>query len=88
MLVQARACAYTHSLEVQIGSLSPMFFFAPTLSVSPFLSIQLFHKLPSDNEDVKSLFKRLLIKKTEMFTEIKLHRKKKINIWLLNVACI
>lgn len=72
MRVHVHACARTFPLEVQIESLSSMLFFSPTLSVSPSLSIQLFHKLPSDNENVKSLFKRLLIKKTEMFTEIKL----------------
>lgn len=87
MRVHAHARALTFPLQVHIESLSLMPFFNPTLSVSPSLSIQLFHKLPSDNEDVKSLFKRLLIKKTEMFTEIKLQGKK-INIWLLNLACI
>jgi len=75
---RARACARTFPLEVQIESFSLMLFFNPTLSVFPSLSVQLFHKLPSDNENVKSLFKRLLIKKTEMFTEIKLQRKKSI----------
>lgn len=40
----------------------------------------------SDRENVKSLSKRLLIKKPEMLMEIKLQEK--INIRLLNVACI
>lgn len=40
----------------------------------------------SDRENVKSPSKRLLIKKPEMLVEIKLQEK--INIRLLNVACI
>lgn len=40
----------------------------------------------SKRKNVKSLSKRLLIKKPEMLVEIKLQEK--INIRLLNVACI
>lgn len=76
MHVHTQACTCTFPPKVEIESLSLMFFFSPTLSVSPSLSIQLFHNLPSDNENVKSLFKRLLIKKTEMFMEIKLQGEK------------
>lgn len=56
--------------------LSFLFFLFLSLSL-PFHAADLQIK-PFDSENVNSLFKGLLIKKTEMFTEIKLQEQKSI----------